>query len=842
MSYELQEEPMRTPVQAALVVAVLASLCLSLTGCKQEEPAKEAAKPAAKAPAPKASEEKPSPDAPAGPEGKAEVSEKAPPEAVAEKVETPPSKVPVPSMSALSKLAALNYLPADTHLVFVAGNPQDLLARAGYKELTRKYASLFEPLVADVVKETGRNLLSPEILGEAGIDLSKPAGVAFLSLEWESFAFFVTLSSADKFKTLLYDVAARQNMKMKVDSVGQALLLYPENDSETCFLLKDDLLIFVASDKGDEAGLAQAQRVATLDAKDSLGRKEDLSKAAAELAYGKDLSLYMNLSTLMAEQARQQAKWMAEVNNYSRKELERLKKENAPAEELKIWEERAKDEEASNEQWRKRHEAETALMTGLVGEKSWLVAGGELSDDGLQAKASFAMDKKAFMWRLLRNGRGSSSMVRATDGEPLYLFHGHLDVPTVLEFAQAVAATENASLDEAKGLVKAAVNVDVDQEVIPLLNGELGFVATGNVEKTFDSEEAFYKTLGGAVMLGVTDAARTEALLEKLAALPLLAPLVKKNPEAGGWTVAVPEWRSVHVRVKGNHLVASTDPAFVDRLERKDVSNLKPDNVALKELLASPDQSGVWMMPMGTVGFLFFSAMGRWSDAMAMDGPAGASESEEYLKKKKELDELRKEVFEKREKVDRERNRRALEMVRRFGPSALAGMRTDGGVLIRGGQYFAESGLVKLIDDTIQGTLMMDEVTDEVKELRKQEEKMYQLQNELWNTKSADPARIPDGPGGVVEPLPAVGAVPVAPDGGKEPAKAEAAKPVEGAEPATAVDEKKPPVKAAEKKVEKKKTVKKKKKKKKRKKKKPKRKKVPLKIPEPVDIPTRGGY
>src|SRR5690606_22322833 len=79
--------------------------------------------------------------------------------------------------------------------------------------------------------------------------------------------------------------------------------------------------------------------------------------------------------------------------------------------------------------------------------------------------------------------------------------------------------------------------------------------------------------LGFNLALGFKEAAKAEAMVAAvMGTLPtsrLGIPGAKvRRDRAGGYVVAVPQWREVHVDVVGSTLAISTDPKFAQQLGR----------------------------------------------------------------------------------------------------------------------------------------------------------------------------------------------------------------------------------------------------------------------------------
>ena len=717
----------------AFLTVVCAVALVTAFGCKKEGPDKQ---PEAKqeAPAGKAGE-KPATIEKGTPEGQ-------PGEGVVKSAPKDPLAEMFPdSVSALLDVPAIKFLPADTYVVGVVANPLDILMRAGWVKLTKKYGDIYEKGVAEVTQEIGYNLLSPEGLKEIGIATDKPMGFAWFSGKDESLALFGTLTNADKFKTAVYSIAGRAHEKLEPRMLGDALVLAPRNDTEGCLILRGDTVIFSFSDRGDEKGLELATRISTMNEKDSLANDESFKKFATDLKFGKDAAAYVNFTAIMKEVTGMMTDRKSASENYAAKEVARLKAEKADPATIKEWEQRAKEEEDWQKKYEKRRIAEQEMFAMLLDPMSTMALGAELGDTALKMKAYTALKPDSLYRRLSRNGEGSSPLAKALNGRPMYFAHAWLDVPAYMEVIEKVVATEGVTLEEAYTIAKAAAGIDVKADVIPLLSGEFGFAVTANLDAPMEEPEMFFKEVGGAVMLGVTDMEKTQTLLGRLSDLAFVAPLVKSNKELGGYTITIPEWREVYVVVEGGYLVASTDASLFARLkEGKDGDFIANANPALRTILLTEDNAAYWSMDMALFGMFFMGmSMKDWEGAEQAAAEEDIPFSEDYKKMKAEMKAAKAEAKKMRKEMKEKEHKLIMSIVSRIGATAAVGKFTEAGMVAYGGQFINDESLEAFIEHMVDDGMGMYELEQvERKKIWKLEDKRWELDRKLQEQRAKD--------------------------------------------------------------------------------------------------------
>ena len=668
--------------------------------------------------------------------------------------ETTPADVPKPkpedlafpaSETALDKVEALKYLPADTLMVVVAANPQGLLDRLGREQLTKKYAQYYEMGVAEVTQVVGQNILDPKNLPEIGVDPTAPAGFALLRMDRPVGVLFAKLSDADKFKTMLYSVAGKVREKLEPHVAGNAMAICPKDDEEICFVIKDGFLFFHFADLSDEEALAAALSFAALPAEPSIADDEKFKATMGNLKYGKDAAMFINVEAFtkgLAAAMNRSYGWTEDSIKYSNENLAKAKAEEN-AEEIKYWEQRVKEDKEWAEKMKTRKEAEQKMFSMMLNGLGNFAVGAELGERSVKLKAWGELAADSILYKVMKPGEGISVLVKSLKQRPFYLANGSIDVKSYMEIVELMMMSEGVSGKQMRDMFKAATQLDLDKDVLAPLTGEIGFAAYGDIAAALGNPEDALKAIDGCAVLGVADPAATMVLLDKLAAVPLLTDFVHKKD--GQLEIPVPEWKTVYVSVAGNYLVASTDKEFAGIVAKGGGESFvdKLDNAEMKALMQMEDMSAIGMMDFGIIGYMLVGVgMRSYDEAMAKSAEVGGEEipfSKAYKAKEKELEELRRQVKTKRDAIEKETNEAIMRMLGRIGTTVSVAKMDESSVVAYGGHYVDDDSVTSLIDHMIEDGLKLEQIdSTKRKEVWSLDDKKWELQRQLDEQRSKD--------------------------------------------------------------------------------------------------------
>ena len=470
-----------------------------------------------------------------------------------------------PSATAFENAAALKHLAPDTPIVIVATDPQSLLNRLGREALTKKFANYYEKGVAEVAQTIGHNILDPKNLPEVGIDPTAPVGFALVKISRPVGVFFFGLSDADKFKTSLYSVAGRVNEKMEPHVVGDSMVICPRNDEEVCFILKGNIAFVHFADMSDEKALESAMAFAARTADlPSLGTDEGFMATIKALKYGKDAAVYVSMSGLLKGVLGVENGWAKDSLDNAKNQLEKYKKEENQTE-VKYWEGRVKDAEEWYEKDIKRQAKQQEMLKALMGGLEGMVMGASLEDRSIKLKSYTELPPDSPWSKIALGVEGISPLVTFLPKTPLYMAHAKVNIEEYLKMLEPIIGAEGISMEQMREMFKVATELDLDQDVLATLSGEIGFAISGDLSRFDDSEKAGFMALDGYTFLGLADSGKMAALMTSLSANPILSDFLRPAGD-GKWQVIVPEWKTVDIALLDKYLVASTDPTFIESM------------------------------------------------------------------------------------------------------------------------------------------------------------------------------------------------------------------------------------------------------------------------------------
>ena len=368
-----------------------------------------------------------------------------------------------------------------------------------------------------------------------------------------------------------------------------------------------------------------------------------------------------------------------------------------------------------------------------------------MAERALKLKTYMQIAENSPWARMMKPTSGRAAVLLAADERPLYLCHAAIDLPAYLDMVDKLIGLEGVSVAQGKEVIKAATGLDLEADILSVFTGEIGFAVSGDLAQVMDAGDKAPQAINGSATLGVTDVAKAVALLDKVAGLALFEGFVKKLEGNKGWEVPVPEWKSVYVTFVGKQLCISTDPGFAGRVaagtKGKYLAGLEDGE--LKELLDTPEPSGLAVLDFGSFSFLFFAVAmksGDWD--MARAEAAGGEQvpySQEYQDKKKELEEHGKKVRKMRDEIESETNERVGNMLKRVGVTVAVGKNVPGGQVGYGGHFVADESITALIDHLIEDGMALEEL-DRTKrrEVWELEDKKWEMQRQLDEIRAKD--------------------------------------------------------------------------------------------------------
>ncbi len=464
--------------------------------------------------------------------------------------------------------SALAHLPTDLALVIAVSSPMGLLEKAGFSALTHKFADLYEKGVAEVARTTGHNLLSPEGLSKVGLDLQEPAGFAILSIERESFVWFGMMKDPDAAKTALYDISGRMGVALSPRKAGDCLIVAEAGNDDTGFLLCGKVLYFVFVDHVEAMPhTGELIRLSSVTPESSLATEPVFAKAMSRLTGGDDAALFVSVQSLLKSALAEQQR---SLERYTLSELERLDRvlaeaveSHASAEETSSIRERLDDQKRFARQRRAEMKRDRAISELAVGKVGSVAVGADIGDEGAVACGVVTFEHDPVWKGVLERGE-MSHWWKALDQRPLWMMDGKVSVAKAFSLVKLIVEASGEDWGSLTSVTAGILGVPLALETLSSLEGTVGWAMTFELPAD-DSRNASNETLGGAVVLKLSDSKKAVETVTKLLSTPLLSGMVTGGSKEG-WEIAVPDWRTVFVEVVGEWLVLSTDKGFAGRL------------------------------------------------------------------------------------------------------------------------------------------------------------------------------------------------------------------------------------------------------------------------------------
>ena len=644
---------------------------------------------------------------------------------------------------ALDDVAALEFVPADAFFVAVARDVADLADRLGRERVVRRFREQYEEAAAEVSEKLGHDLLDPKNLPKVGIDPNGQAGFVFLDMAEETFGFFVTLRDKTLFQRMLREVAEREHESLTVRQAGGAVIIHEEGDSQACFIIRGSVGFLIGSDRSDEEGLKSALLIAGLKRKDSLAADPTFREAVSGLGFGRDAAAYLNAAALLDG--------VMEVSSHDMPlEMMREQRDRAVAEEVdpetrRMLEEQIAEFERMVEKEREERGARAAALRALVAGMKGLALGVELDGAVARMKMRVPIEPGSIYTRAILHRKGVPAIVEVLDEPAVFLVAGRVEPSVYLELFEKMAEGLGKEPAALKAEFLRETGLDVERDIVAALSGEYGGAITADVSAMSSSTgEEVARGIGGAVLLGLTDAAKGRALLNKLASMEPFADEVKRTQ--GRVELVVPNWRTVYAEVVDTRLVVTTDPGLFTRVAKgKPGSFLK--KVAsrdLRELLTRPDPAALWSMDLALPATLVFGLRSALSMKFPFDMEMPRDDhgrSAAYRAKREEIEAARAELSEVEDQRHKEETEIMLALVQSIGTMALHARLDAKGMTAIGGQYLGEESVPVFVERLIDRALKLDGETELGRKKRELQDKVWRLGEELRALEEKDAAR-----------------------------------------------------------------------------------------------------
>jgi hypothetical protein len=620
---------------------------------------------------------------------------------------------------------ALAMLPADTWFV---------LAGAGQ-------GALREQLSAGARAITGADVVDPDNLDEIGLDPAGAFGLALFAGDRDAAgALFARVSDRARLQAFLDRSLAPALGGLASSVVGQATVLYPAVEKELALVLRGDFVfVLVVQDEQDRALLVEG--LATRARERSLAADPGMIAAMKRLDFGAEIAGYLAMHHLADRMLRELDRNVERMRGYLQDFARTTEAEIAAAEAGGAGADvvtALREGLEQRQRWIEEDERSTAITRRLISEIVQPFGGIGLGAgiDGPDLRVRVALQPRAgsLPGRLLRHGSLPLGILRAVDQVPVVALGGRGEPGALVELVELAAELSGTGLGELRAAARTFAGVDLDQEVIPLFDGEIAVAMTGERERLFAGGAPPGGALGVSAVAGLRDPDRAQALLDRVSANPALAALGVERPAGRG--LVVPGWdeKRLYIDVAGEHLVVSTDGEAAARVAAGGAASLA-DRLAgeARALLGAQPWDGLFLLDVGAMLAMTWSGVPVAPPPLLPD-QLDSAQPEKNAALQRELAAVDAELIPLQAEVEIARRQRALATTRPLGTVLLVAHAGDGGVAIFGGQLTSAPHLSDALLGWIMGWLELSGAGDIAADaaLAAKKERLRQLRERRW--------------------------------------------------------------------------------------------------------------
>ena len=572
--------------------------------------------------------------------------------------------------------AAPDLFPAETMGFIELSDPSEFLALLGPLDQIPEFSGVR----SEVRSRLGVDPFIEEGWRQAGLDPAGPIGVGLLEIDAEAGFAYAKLSDTEAFMDLLdrlLPLITRGESLPATVEVGQGRMI--RVNEELSIVIREGYVVGVFTDRPDRARRDYAATVATIDPREDLSHQPEFDWVAKRRSADDDGMIFVAPQAILAEAERE----IGQSNNnsgtnYIRQELERARREGEPVEVIRDLERRLEEERQWQEDVNARQRAGLELAQRVFGSMGAAYFAGDLTDSGARFHGGTLIPGSSLIRDIFVPVTAESPLMRALDEPLLAGLDGHAKVDALVEVLDLLARAEGESLAEVNAEAQAELGVNILGDFIPALDGRGGLMLTESKPITpgkvdFSKPEAVAKSLGLAAYLGLSQPQVVSDMFDRLARNPNLQGVLSQAKRGSGWTLDVPEWRKVGLRVVGNELVISTDTGLADRIAKakagSQASVLADANHPMRGPVANPAlrmyQRWTWLALTSTNApypeskdWLLDDIDSMGHPRLTMDEAMAVPKSKAFKKKLKEFDRLIEDI----NAHNRERARKEFEL------------------------------------------------------------------------------------------------------------------------------------------------------------------------------------
>ncbi len=602
-------------------------------------------------------------------------------------------------------LPALALLPKSVSVIGASDGLFPTLERLGWSEAVKAWPLALTELVEGSTRVLGKNITTEEGLVALGVDPRAPVGGAVFRDGALAAALFARVTDASKVAGAIRVLMINVREELAEEKVGDATVLTlgeKRTGEHIAWVLRGDVGVMVFADK-------DAPRIARDMAKrsqaESFAAHPRASETLNDLQRGAQLSAWMDVDEAL--------EGLVSVlrNVFGSRDAQLVQ----------------------------------LVVREAFGKGAELAFGASIHDQSVELVGRLRLASDA-PFRAIFKGPGMPSVVHAIQQTPVIAGGARLDLDALYKSIRRVAGASGGSImDAIKGTVQSTVGVDLER-LSDLFTGDVGFVVAGSPDFAVNDEAEFAQGFSGAFVLGLVDGDRAKALIEAVRKLAPAEVSRRLRDTPGGYTVDIPEWKTLTLALSKTSLVVTPDAALVAAVAEK-----KPATSAVagvQEVLRSGEAV---LFAAVDIGFFGEFLLMRKSSAYTPPAPPGLDAAALAVidAKQKEVDRLRAE----REKAQNAMMKRLAGF---FGVWAGRSVSSPEGF---------DGGLTVFMSTSTKGVLpFLFEVITREHERRVQSEALWKLEGELSDLRWKRPEpQVLEPPPGTVEAPPIPLPLPVEP-------------------------------------------------------------------------------
>lgn len=570
---------------------------------------------------------------------------------------------------------AIELLPRDALMVMEVSSGARVFELIQRDALAAGFPKDFARAARESIRELGVDLTTAQGWAAMGIDMEGPTGIAMLSSEHETFCMWASIRDRARFRSVI--VASVGSRELKAISLGDAEIL--RLGRKEAIVMRGPFAFFVVGGRRNPPDYAQ--HIATIDPRDSLAASPNYTHALRGFD-GQDAVGYIGVAAAFEEFVSEQER----------------RRRNARS-------------DGPDDPWVRRQRAENEMLRWLTRGVPAVGLAARVGTNTLTFEGRAAVDKDQFPRSLLLPSKAPSPLLKAMDGRILLFGAGTVDVGLAVEMVDRFAKTEGSSWSEITGRMAPVVNVN--EEVVPLLTGEFGAAVVLDHPIDFAKPKGVEQAVGFAAHLGIKDAAKAQAVLDKLGRTlkTLGAPVTRSR--LGLHTIAIAKWRDVVVGIAGTQVVVSTDPSLVARLTAGSsgtVANLTTPAAALAQM-ARPGSSIVYAQDFSPYAWLALAFGADFEHGMKAE--VSTLKSRDARRMRKQLEALDDKIEAQRDRKQAAKAQLTVAMVDLIGMQVFSVSESEGDIVLHATHTLRADDWTSLVARIIELSEAMDHTPQE---------------------------------------------------------------------------------------------------------------------------------